>query len=481
MELTPGTSVADRYRVVSLLGQGGAAWVYRAEDTRVRADIALKVASPYGPADDGAFGARIQREAKIGFVLGRTPGIVRCLDWGSLPGTGRSLFMVLELIDGASPLELTKGGPAHVIRRLLTAAARVAVCHKKGVVHRDVKPQNFLVSSEGMIFLTDFGSAKLLGGPDRSEDDEPLTASVTQMGTLLGTPLYMAPEQFRDPAAVDCRADVFSLGVMLYMALTGRAPYQGANALEIMTNQVLISSQVSPPPPSPRTLERKIPERLERLCLSAISLSPEDRPADADAFTDELAAAAGLARSGAMRKPSAARGRHPLAPELVRSQLGVDPNGFATLEALREAEGRLGTPRFHELLERAILLLVDDERVVDGATAYLGRVAVGVPRDPRGARVTVGRSECDLTLDLVTVSKLHLVLEREVPGRWFVVDVGSSNGTRFNGGKLEPGQRQPLVDGDELRVSDHVSLLYASSSRVCRHLGVKLPTPATQR
>ncbi|MBX3472081.1 MAG: FHA domain-containing protein [Planctomycetes bacterium] len=459
MKLAPGLLVGGRYRVGPLLGEGGAAVVHRARDERLAIDVALKVARSH-EADQEAFGARVRREARIGFVLGKQPGIVRCLDWGALDGD-EGLFMALELIEGARPLELG----AAPWPTLLTAVERVAACHRKGVVHRDVKPQNFLVAGDGTIYLTDFGSARLVGAP-KADDDAAPDVSVTAPGTLLGTPLFMSPEQFRDPAGVDPRADVFSLGVMLYHLLTGKFPFRGSSALEIMSNQVLVEAGVAPAPAAPRTVRPEAPEALERLCLEAIALTRDERPADADAFAERLAAATGQAP----RAPLWTTGRRRLTRDEFVASLGVDPSRFAHPDELRAALRRLG-PRLRDLLAPAVVLLVRDERPVGGVTRYAGRVALGLPLVPRVERVTVGRApDCDLTLDLVTVSKLHLVLERE-GGRWVAIEMGSSNGTTFNGGRLEPGCRQPVADGDELRVSDHVSLVVAGWERLLAHLG----------
>jgi hypothetical protein len=488
VELSPGTLIADRYRVLDPLGQGGAGWVYRARDTRMDVDVALKSAPPLGPSGHEAFKARVKREAKIGFMLGKVPGIVRCLDWGTLPD-GKSLFMVLELVEGARPLDVDTGPLDVRLRRLLTAASRVAVCHQKSVVHRDVKPQNFLMSHDGIVFLTDFGSAKVItreakpgdsdfgqtmGVRPTNEDGAPIDVS-TQVGTLLGTPLYMAPEQFRDPGGVDTRSDVYSLGVMLYHVLTGRYPFIGTNALEIMSNQVLVESGISPPPPAPRALDGSIPEALDALCRQTTALKRDQRPADADAFCEALAGAADLRPTGQHAKPkpkavgTGRTGR--LTREEVLGALGIEKGGFTAPDRLRAAALKLGPQRARALLEPALAIIVTHERPVDGVARYQGKVGLAIPKGGAGDRSILGRAEADLTLELVTVSKAHLSFERE-GGRWVAIEAGSRNGTRFNGGALHPGQRQPLADGDELAISDHVTLTVAGWKRLAAHLGL---------
>ncbi len=463
MELLQGTLVADRYRVVTPLGRGGVGWVYLARDTRFDLDIALKVAAPELGEREG-FAARVRREARIGYLLGKLPGIVRCLDWGTLPAHGGDpfssggLYMVLELVDGASPLDLKVGTREQVLQRLLTAASRVGLCHRKGVVHRDVKPHNFLVSAGGAIYLSDFGAAKTLAAaaPAGSEAKDP---TITEPGTLLGTPVFMSPEQFRDPATVGPQADVYSLGVMLYEALTQQLPFKGRSAMELMSNQALVESGLLPPPPSPRELARDVPEALDRLCASAISLDPAARPVDAVEFADRLAAAAGLARPGGPHTTTRRAGPRPMTREALLASLGVDPGGFVAPDQLRSAIANLGVARVRGLVEQTLPLLVTAERPIEGVTRYLGRIALVVPQGR--PRVRIGRTaDNDLPIDLVTVSKLHLVLEREGAG-WVAIDQGSSNGTTFNGGKLVHGARQPLAEGDELRLSDHITLTVA--------------------
>src|SRR5690606_31066912 len=139
-------------------------------------------------------------------------------------------------------------------------------------------------------------------------------------------------------------------------------------------------------------------------------------------------------------------------------------------ERLRESLLRLGPRRAQDLLAHALVLHVSDERPVSGATRYMGQVATLLA--PGRGRLVVGRAaECDLTLDLVTVSKQHVAFERESDG-WVVIDLGSSNGSAFNGGKLAPTLRQRMVDGDELRISDHVTLRMLGWRRLCELVGI---------
>ncbi|HBP23218.1 MAG TPA: hypothetical protein DEA08_36270, partial [Planctomycetes bacterium] len=153
-ELSPGTLVAERYLVAQLLGRGGEGLVYAGVDTQAGAAVAIKV----GACDDAEGRARLRREAEIAAQLGsEIQGVVRSLAWGELPEGG--LFVVQDLVDVARPLSLEEGSRRERLRRLVEAAELVAAVHARGVVHRDVKPGNFLVDDAGKLFLTDFGLA----------------------------------------------------------------------------------------------------------------------------------------------------------------------------------------------------------------------------------------------------------------------------------------------------------------------------------
>jgi hypothetical protein len=405
----------------------------------------------------------------------------------AIPGRGsprrrvvddRALFMALDLVEGATPLDLTRGSREQALRGLVVAASRVGLCHRKGVVHRDVKPQNFLVSSSGVIYLSDFGSAKTIGldgAPDDDETEVHRDPTLTEPGTIMGTPVFMSPEQFRDPVSVDARTDVFALGVTLYHALTARLPYQGRSIMELMNAQLLMAQGLAPLPPAPRALDPSVPAAVDRLCMEAISLSPDERPVDGFDFADRLADAVGLARPGRPLPPPARRAPAPRLPRhAVLAAFGASPTGFVTTEQLRRAVARLGEERAGALAADVLGLQVTQERPVGGATRYLGQVALVIPR--AGGRVTVGRgADCDLPLDLATISKLHLVLERDRTS-WTATEQGSSNGTTVNGDRLVPGARRSLTDGDELRVSDHVTFTVLSGPRLLEALSSPAPT-----
>ncbi len=229
------TLLANRYRLERQLARGGMGAVYLAWDQKFDRPVALKVAEP-GAMNVEHFKARFRREARIGDFLGRSPGFVRALDWGELPGS--RLYLAMDLVPYARTLDLCSGGIHERLARLAGAAELVARAHARGVIHRDLKPANFLVGTDGSVFLADFGLAKRVG---EDQSDDPLVSSTftTRTGIGFGTPDFMAPEQFEDAKTADMRADVYSLGVMLFFALTGDLPFKGKAPSEIMRVQMM--------------------------------------------------------------------------------------------------------------------------------------------------------------------------------------------------------------------------------------------------
>ena len=278
--------------------------VYEAVDLKFSARVALKVARVSSQGTE-----RYRREARVGYLLGKAPGFVRALDWGEFGGD--KIYLAMDLIPNARPLNLYTGSPRGRLRALARAAQLVRDLHGQGLVHRDVKPDNLLLDTKGELYLADFGASREVGAPREARD--PRAVGLTQPGVILGTPLFMPPEQFRDPSGVDGRADVYALGVMLYVSLTGRFPYAGASPIELMASQGL-AERGQGVAPAPRELDEGIPPALSELAQRAISLRREERPESA-ALARDLALACGLARprraSRAASPPRAPAGAAP--------------------------------------------------------------------------------------------------------------------------------------------------------------------------
>ena len=301
--LEEGQVVAGRYRVGKLLGRGGMGAVHEAWDERFHERMALKVTLATGPAA-AEVEARFAREARLSNQLGREePRIVRARDWARLDET--RLYLVMDLVDGARPLDLKGGELAARVARVREAAALVAVMHRAGVVHRDLKPANLLQSATGRVHLTDLGLAKVLGEADPAQGEG--QHGLTQAGQGFGTPGFMPLEQYEDAARADARADVWALGCMLFAALSGVYPFPGAMT-QVLSRLVRIRAG-DVPLPRPRDLESSIPVALDALVTASLSIEPEGRPEDAGAFVKALdEALAGVATSGPGAGTSASAG-----------------------------------------------------------------------------------------------------------------------------------------------------------------------------
>lgn len=266
---------AERFEVLAVLGRGASGTVYRAVDRTVAREVALKVLE--APLDAEAAAQRRLRFAREGEVAAALshPAIVRVHTAGELPD-GRA-FLAYELVEAARTLSDALPGltRAERCRAVLEAAEGLGHAHARGVIHRDVKPDNLLLDRYGRVRVTDFGVAAARG-----------LARMTGTGVMIGTPLYMAPEQFGGRRhELSPAADVWSLGVVLYEALTGTPPFGGATLTE------LAAAIARGTPTAPRALDKSIPGELEAVCLQALRLDPAERYPDAEAFARDLARA----------------------------------------------------------------------------------------------------------------------------------------------------------------------------------------------
>src|SRR5215203_2230614 len=273
----------SRYRILGQVGEGGMGVVYVAEDTVLGRRVAVKI--PHAGKDESHYRARFLREARAVSKL-RHPNIAAVHDFGETE-EGQP-FIVMELVSGQTLGELL-AGPGVSVARAVEVTGEVAralsEAHRLGVVHRDVKPSNVVIDESGVVKVLDFGLAKQLheeGSNATGPEAQTLLTARTRSDVVIGTPLYLSPEQARG-AKVDGRSDLFALGALLYECLTGRPAFSGANVIEIGA-QVL---HFDPPPPS--RLNPRVPAELDRLTLKALSKKPEDRFQTAAEFAAELA------------------------------------------------------------------------------------------------------------------------------------------------------------------------------------------------
>ena len=259
-----------RYHILEQLGEGGMANVYKAYDTRLERNVAFKVlrTEQFSPVLLEQVLHRFEREAKSLARLSH-PNIVNILDYGEHEG---SPYLVMEYLPGGTlKQKLGQVIPwREAIQILLPVARGLAYAHQHGVIHRDVKPANILMDDFNAPILTDFGIAKLLEGAD----GHTLTAS----GVGIGTPEYMAPEQGIGAHTIDARADIYSLGIVLYEMVTGRKPYIAD------TPMAVVLKQMTDPLPRPTDFVPDLPEGVEHILFKALATQPEDRYADMNAL-----------------------------------------------------------------------------------------------------------------------------------------------------------------------------------------------------
>ncbi len=269
MAFIPGAQVGP-YRILEQLGQGGMATVYKAYHPALDRYVALKALHP-AFMEDPNFLERFRREARVVARLDH-PNIVPVYDFNEHEGRP---YLVMKFVEGETLKARLQRGPLSPddIGRIAEAVgAALTYAHGQGVLHRDVKPSNVLLSTDGRIYLTDFGLARIAQAGE----------STLSSDRLLGTPQYISPEQALGKGNLDVRTDVYSFGVMLYEMLLGRVPYNAD------TPYAIIHDHIYAPLPRPRDLDPSLPPALERVLLKALAKQPEDRFADVPALMEAL-------------------------------------------------------------------------------------------------------------------------------------------------------------------------------------------------
>jgi formylglycine-generating enzyme required for sulfatase activity/dienelactone hydrolase len=391
MPLSPGTRLGP-YAITAPLGAGGMGEVYRARDTRLGRDVAIKVLSPHG-GDDSAQSARLLREARAASSLNH-PNIVTVHEIGQTDGVD---FIVMEYVEG-HPLsrEITPGGLPipRVLELMGQIAAAVGAAHAASLVHRDLKPANVIVRPNGPVKVLDFGLARTTS-PQSDTESAPTrsaeTLALSGTGMLIGTVGYMSPEQIQG-ATVDARSDVFALGIMLFELLTGRRPFTGDTEWAVMT------ATVNGKAPRVTALRPDVPPELSRIVARCLAVRPEDRYANASELADELA------KLEAPAVAANARGRGGPARAVVVASVAVGVLALATVAWLIMRQSRLhwaqetAVAEMHRLAasqdyrgafeigRRALATAPGDSRLRQ-AWANL-TMAASLTSDPTGARVS---------------------------------------------------------------------------------------------
>jgi eukaryotic-like serine/threonine-protein kinase len=312
-----GRIIAGRYQIEDVIGRGSTSIVYRARHLELASSVAIKMLAPLGAAvADEAMHDRFEFEAQV-LASMRHPNVITIFDLGTTDDGLR--YIAMELLQGETLASLLRReprlSPVEAVSIVCQVAEALGALHERGLIHRDVKPANLFVTTDGaaqrMVKLMDFGLVRALGGEPASGDG-PRRRLETQAGVILGTGAYMSPELIQGQR-IDARSDVYALGVVTYRLLTGTLPFDDLDMPRLLARHITDPVE----PPSIRAPEAEIPSPLERALLRALAKAPEARPATARAFADELRA--GLGTHADSRPPASTLRATALSTSVERS------------------------------------------------------------------------------------------------------------------------------------------------------------------
>lgn len=321
INLEPGTDFGPRYRIVSVLGRGGMGAVYKAYDKDLDRIVALKLVRPDLTGHDTVM-QRFKQELLLASKISNK-NILRIHDLGDVNGVKFISMAYVEgedlhrLLDRRGRLDLD-----HAVALARQLCSALAAAHAEGVVHRDLKPHNILMDKAGNAYVSDFGLARSL------EDD---AAGMTHTGDLVGTPLYMSPEQV-EGKPVDARSDIYAFGLVFYQMLTGQVPFAGASGFKVMYERLKSD------PPNPQTLNPDVPNYLARIVLRCLERDPAQRYQTAQEILNDL---------DAEHAVTSWQNRPVLRRKQRRGLLWV------AMALILVIAGVLGIPRLRPLLKRA--------------------------------------------------------------------------------------------------------------------------------
>src|SRR5581483_1201673 len=458
-----------QFRIVERIGAGGMAAVFKAYQPTLDRYVAVKVLPAYH-ARDPVFVKRFEQEARSVAKLAH-PNIVQIHDFGEQDNIS---YIVMEHVDGGTLKDRLKRALSvpEAADFIIQAAEGLDCAHRNGIVHRDVKPANMLLRRDGYLLLSDFGIAKILEG----------TTNLTRVGTGIGTPQYMSPEQGMGQP-VDRRSDIYSLGIVMFHCLTGRVPFTADSPLTITVKHV------NEPLPVERMVAEGVPPPIMQVVQKMTAKQPHERYQSADVLIDALVSASVAsnipllrAYRGAIPQPSGSidmKGTpsgslQNINPQVYGSQIGnvqqpapfsgpLQPDGqpVITLTCFRCGAPNPSTPLYcttwgDDLSNRrasADVYTVNGRPVLARLSIQTGPMAGRSYRFHQDV-TTIGRTNGnDLVLSGRTVSRRHARLWFD-SGRWYLEDLQSVNGTLVNNVRIY--QRVALNDGDVINFGDEV-------------------------
>jgi len=403
-----GTTLGQ-YKLVSMIGEGGIATVYKAHQPNLDRWVAVKVLH----SNDQNTLARFEREAKTVAQL-RHRNILMVYEYGL---TKNRPYIAMEYVEEGTLENYLTGEPMNWMRAVsigIAVAEALHYAHQHGLIHRDVKPSNILMPQDDWPLLADFGLVKMVN------EDKALTAT----GMIMGTPAYIAPEQARGDE-LGPHADMYSLGVIMFEMIAGRLPFNYENA------NYLMLAHIQETPPSLRKFNQLCPVDLERVILKTLEKVPEDRYADLQELIDALKNTIGTATldispSSTFKVPRRPDGLPP------RPRQDEEQNSAAPQQ-------RIIAPA----LSNARLLIPDKNTIL--SLAEPGKDGLVVGRNYGGTRVDIDLNPHGATES--GISRRHSRLIKE-ENHWLIDDLGSTNGTNVNNVRLTPGQPIRLKNGD---------------------------------
>jgi serine/threonine-protein kinase len=326
-----GRLISGRYRLIAPLGEGGMATIWRAVDEQLDREVAVKILRPQFSADAG-FAARFKQEARSAGGLSH-PNIVSVYDYGA--DADGEQYIVMELIEGQdlSTILSERGtlSTEDAVRVAIATASALEAAHRKGIVHRDVKPGNIIVTDHGDVKVTDFGIARAVS-----------EASMTVTGTTLGSVHYFSPEQARGDEVTGA-SDVYALGIVLFEMLTGRRPFEGDSAAAVALKRLNEDA------PTPEAIGRPVAPGLAAIVMRALARDPSDRFPDAGAFAEALR----VWRRNPDAVPPAAAGAVAAVPSPAPTPPAGEPTVYVPPRVTRPADRRpVASPARYDVYPR---------------------------------------------------------------------------------------------------------------------------------